>query len=286
MVHQAGVRTVTLGGKPITGPMQAVGGTRGARSYDAYSLDLNMQFVNDTIKDDEAASRLPPRNSGIWFDYIGFNLRDQVRDGDSIPQQFKYESADCRLFYTLQNVYNMSQLWRDVAHAAWQDSSLCVTNSTGFPTGRNSTSSKEPPRVTAKTPLLDLSLHDYDATENFTNPILDIGADIRRAYNTFAACHPNCPGGCITANVTCNVNGVRNEISICPPGCNIDAHCPRMGGGTSTCLPHMQAFSYGEAVLDPRPGDEYRGVTPQGMYTGRCYPDGMFETDLGCPTTP
>jgi hypothetical protein len=65
MVHQAGVRTIALGGQPITGPMQAVGGTRGARSYDAHSLDLGMQFVNDTIANHDAASRLPPRTSSV-----------------------------------------------------------------------------------------------------------------------------------------------------------------------------------------------------------------------------
>jgi hypothetical protein len=284
MVHQAGVRTIALGGQPITGPMQAVGGTRGARSYDADSLDLDMQFVNDTIANHDAASRLPPRTSSVWFDYIGFNLRDQVRENDSTPQQFKYESADCRLFYTLQNVYNTSQLWRDVAHAAWLDPSVCVMNSTGFPTGRNSTSKKEPPRVTAKVSLLELAPHDHDTTTNFTDPILDSGNTIKRRYDMFTPCHSTCVGGCITTDVKC-ADGIRRPLQICAPLCQfVNSPCKVMGNINSWCTPYSQSFSHGNGVLDKRPGDNSGGTLTSEHYKGRCYPQ-EGGSELGCPSS-
>ena len=45
MHHQAGVRTVVAGGRPEPGPMQAVGGSRGAQVYDALALDEDIEFA-------------------------------------------------------------------------------------------------------------------------------------------------------------------------------------------------------------------------------------------------
>lgn len=72
------------------------------------------------------------RDSGVYTAVLGINLRDQVRPDDTVPLQFKYEAADCRIFYTLKNVYNMPNLWRDTVTAAFDDPSLCVEGSTGF----------------------------------------------------------------------------------------------------------------------------------------------------------
>lgn len=77
------------------------------------------------------------RDSGVYTGVLSVNLRDQVRLDDPVPLQFKYEAADCRLFYTLANAFNMSRLWRDAITAAFDDPSLCVEGSTGF---SNSTS--------------------------------------------------------------------------------------------------------------------------------------------------
>ena len=43
MSHQAGVRTVVTGVRPVTGAMQAASGTRGAQVYDTSRLDDDMQ---------------------------------------------------------------------------------------------------------------------------------------------------------------------------------------------------------------------------------------------------
>jgi hypothetical protein len=207
-----------------------------------------------------------------------------VRENDSTPQQFKYEFADCRLFYNLQNVYNTSQLWRDVAHAAWLDPSVCVMNSTGFPTGRNSTSKKEPPRVTAKVSLLELVPHDHDTTTNFTDPLLDSGNTMKRRYDMFTPCHNTCVGGCITTDVKC-ADGIRRPLQICAPLCQfVNSPCKVMGNIDSWCTPYSQSFSHGNGVLDKRPGDNSGGTLTSEHYKGRCYPQ-EGGSELGCSSS-
>lgn len=133
-----GVRTVVAGGRPEPGPMQAVGGSRGAREYSAHHLDTEFaKAANVSAAARAALPEIPPdgihRDTGMWTPYAGINLRDQIRedDAENIPLQFRYEPADCRIFYTLRNIYNATQLWRDVAAAAFVDPSLCVPGSTG-----------------------------------------------------------------------------------------------------------------------------------------------------------
>lgn len=69
---------------------------------------------------------------GVYTATLVVNLRDQVRFNDSVPLQFKYEVADCRFFYAVSNIYNMSRLWRDTVTAAFNDKSACVEGSTGY----------------------------------------------------------------------------------------------------------------------------------------------------------
>ena len=149
-----------MGGRPISGPMQTVGGNRGARLYSADAIDNDFKFLSDTIGSQTSASLLPSRNdTGMFINLASFNIRDQIRENDPTPLQFKYAAADCRMYYTLANVHNMSRLWRDVARAAWIDwPSLCVHNSTGFSTPPNTNISlvKPPPDPTAQSPDLNI----------------------------------------------------------------------------------------------------------------------------------
>ncbi|KAK1836465.1 hypothetical protein QBC39DRAFT_367282 [Podospora conica] len=131
-----GVRTIVAGGRPSPGPMQAVSGSRGARQYSAHHLDVAFsKAINVSSAAAPALPEIPPdgthRDTGMWTPFAGINLRDQIRRADDVPLQFRYEPADCRVYYTLRNIYNMTQLWRDVAAAAWVDPSLCVPGSTG-----------------------------------------------------------------------------------------------------------------------------------------------------------
>jgi hypothetical protein len=240
MAHQAGVKTVVVGGRPVTGPMQAVSGTRGARVYSADALDSDFDFVNSTIGNATATSLLPSRqDSGMLTTYAGFNIRDQVREGDSTPLQFKYEAADCRIYYTLSNVYNMTQLWRDAAAAAWKDSSLCIEGSTGYPTARNTTSDKNPPERTSQAPGLDLDLAiEVNFNINETLGLMDGISPTLLKTGDIVPCSRGCPGGtsCESINVRClNENSI--PIMACLPHCkSSDMLCPGTNPPTSCDL--------------------------------------------------
>lgn len=60
------------------------------------------------------------------------NLRNNVRQGDEslTPSQFIYEAADCRPFYTPQQIRDQSLVWEAAYSARWQDAP-CVEGSTG-----------------------------------------------------------------------------------------------------------------------------------------------------------
>lgn len=126
-------RTISVGGNPRTGPMQTASGTRGAASYLSRNIDIDYNVLRDTIQDTEAANRLPLTfDPDMRLNIAQINIRDQMRENNTYPLQFIYDASDCRIFYTLKNVYNMTQLWRDAATATWADDSLCVLDSTGY----------------------------------------------------------------------------------------------------------------------------------------------------------
>lgn len=145
--------------------MQAASGSRGAAGYDSYLLDLDFSKTIDY--DHNTQTQLPNRSDpGMRIAYAGFNLRDQVRTADDPagpPLQFTYLAADCRIWFTLDNVLNLTTLWHDVATAAWTDTSRCVTGSTGYaPLSANSTGTSKAPPASSATSLPELPVVFHD----------------------------------------------------------------------------------------------------------------------------
>lgn len=178
MFTEVGVKTIVAGGRPTTGPMQAVGGNRGAAIYSADGLDFHLLALNSTEANDTVLATVPRlnekgyRDSGVFTTVLGVNLRDQIRPNDTTPLQFKYEAADCRIFYTLANAYNMSRLWRDAVSASLDNPSLCVPGSTGF---KNASKPAPKPLLTSPAvPLFNLSAPD----DFLTAPTLDLSGGI------------------------------------------------------------------------------------------------------------
>ena len=136
--HEAGVRTVAVGGLPAPGPMQVPGGSRGARYYSISTLDDNIAAVQSFLRSQGSANAtfLPNRTEALNIEllYASVNLRDQIRRGETVPVQFAYEAADCRVYYTPRTVYNQTALWLDAAAALWSSPQRCVAGSTGFAT--------------------------------------------------------------------------------------------------------------------------------------------------------
>ena len=131
MHHDAGVRTVAVGGLPRNGAMQAQGGTRGALAYTASNIDDDFSVLEGP------GPGIPDRNLSYWLQYGGITLHDQIRQGEDFPLQFAYEPADCRIFFSAANFLNFTALWQNAADAIWKDSSLCVPGST-ITAGQNS----------------------------------------------------------------------------------------------------------------------------------------------------
>lgn len=132
MHHEAGVKTVVVGGQPqLLGPMQAVAGSRGAREYESDSLDVDIfgaASLNSSV-----SSQLPDRYIDFYLDTANINLQDQVRRGENFPLQFAYEAANCRIYHTIDTIFNMTALWHRAAQATWANPSLCVKYSTNHP---------------------------------------------------------------------------------------------------------------------------------------------------------
>ncbi|KAK4690731.1 hypothetical protein P7C71_g6129, partial [Lecanoromycetidae sp. Uapishka_2] len=163
MHHQAGVRTVVAGGRPDLTPMQAVGGSRGAEAYSSVALDADIdvaEFLNTSVAD-----VLPDRDAGNYVNYAGFNLKDQIRQGEDFPLQFAFEPATCRIFYTVHTVYNYLNLWNYVIDAIWRNPSLCISGSA------NGTSTADPTNTTG--PTINEKVITEDENTNLPTLILN-----------------------------------------------------------------------------------------------------------------
>ena len=112
-----------MGGRPKAGPIQAVGGIKGAESYGFSSVYSDAQSAIPQATSEQAAllsalSDLPNNRSSS----NSLNLRDNILPAnlnDGLPAQFVVEDADCRLYYTLDMVNDVTTLWKAAAAAAF-----------------------------------------------------------------------------------------------------------------------------------------------------------------------
>jgi hypothetical protein len=283
MTHQAGVRTVVAGGRPTTGPMQAASGARGARVYSADDVDGDISFASSI--NSSASALLPPRNdTGIFTTYAGFNLRDQIRLGDPVPLQFKYEAADCRIYYTVANVYNLPRLWNDTARAIWEDTSLCVADSTGYPTARNDTSStKSPPADGVPSPSLDYNGNNHvDFVVEDTGGLPDGRAAARNAgivpcNNGLCADNVSV---CSSIVITCQTGAQRSVPACLPPCDNRTGKGSCAGADTFCSITNKQ-----DSKVNTLNSKSNVGLTVGSVLrSGLCMPNHGTPA-LGCPVT-
>lgn len=138
MHHEAGVRTVVVGGRLAHGPMQAPGLSRGAREYGITdNLNDNNAFAQYVLQDNDQpydflANRIEAIDAVIT--YPQSNLRDQARKWGTTPVQFVYEVANYRIFSIPKTWYDYTSLWQYAAGAIWTNTSLCAKDSTGYAT--------------------------------------------------------------------------------------------------------------------------------------------------------
>ncbi|KAF2662339.1 hypothetical protein K491DRAFT_287888 [Lophiostoma macrostomum CBS 122681] len=140
----AGVQSVAVGGRPRTGPLQAVTGTKGGEVIPinavleyaativetAEQLDLQHILNNTRIEELASVSQLMVR-AGNGASRV--QIQDQLRKGDRsmTPLQYIYEAADCRVFYTSESWREPEAAWRQ-AWDAFVHRDRCVEGSTGL----------------------------------------------------------------------------------------------------------------------------------------------------------
>ena len=215
MMHrEAGVKTVVAGGRPRHGPMQTLGGTRGALDYDAGSLDVDIfaaELLNTTLN-----ATLPDRNVEFRIDVANFNLRDQIRNDSYVPLQFIEEVADCRIFYTLLTYNNYTALWQYAADAIWTTPSLCVATSNNI-----SASTKR------SEPAMSQELHRRKVAEDSTGPPAG------------TTCDPGVPNFC------------GGRICVLSPGCNGNTFIPDRHQCQNPCGLGSQRCATGQHCVSP-----------------------------------
>jgi hypothetical protein len=152
MRQRAGVKYISLGGRPRAGITQAVGGVKGTNNLPWSYIQSLAQYTVTELNNTVAESQyLNSTELGEYFDETVFNrasignavnvnFRDGIRDMDlasntnetnNIPLQFVYEAADCRILYTKAMTVDVTAIWKAVADSTWRGKSHCIAGGLG-----------------------------------------------------------------------------------------------------------------------------------------------------------
>lgn len=141
MVQQSGVRTIAVGGRPQSGPMVPVGGTKGTLVLPSEFMQLLAQYAIEQFADSRSEQRewaqFVPNPFEIGFVDAGVNFQDNIRVGKEaagVPTQFLNDTASCRIYYEPEMYLNVTSLWAKIAEVAWGnngalDEGACVSGS-------------------------------------------------------------------------------------------------------------------------------------------------------------
>ncbi|KAI4634608.1 hypothetical protein J4E83_001927 [Alternaria metachromatica] len=149
--NQGAVRTIAVGGRPQLGPMQGVGGTKGAQVFAWDDIQVRMQSVyflgspeqrkawDETDLGKTAFATQLFKRSAYNGGQIagGVNLKDNLRQNDAsgTPLEFMYEAADCRMWFTGKMISDVTEVWKGVADRMFRGNGTmgCVQGSSGDP---------------------------------------------------------------------------------------------------------------------------------------------------------
>ncbi|CAO2658759.1 Nn.00g064820.m01.CDS01 [Neocucurbitaria sp. VM-36] len=139
----AGIKAVTVGGRPTNAPIQTVTGSKGGEvipliqfpSYAEVALNVTSRLSLSSVKDSDstlnALANVPQITVRVGDSSSRAQSQDQVRKGDktATPLQYIYEASDCKIFYTADTYADPDAAWKQ-AWDAFQDDSKCVEGST------------------------------------------------------------------------------------------------------------------------------------------------------------
>lgn len=157
LTRNHGVRTLALGGRPVNQAMQAMGGVKGTGASNRAAIVSVLEGAVEYLVENEdkeslktlenAADVLPSIDPAPLRDFSAGYTFNSVssytkEDLDGYPVHFRYEAANCRLFFTQQMLAAMPEQWRRAADVAW-NGGQCVPGST---TNSDGTMGDEPPK--------------------------------------------------------------------------------------------------------------------------------------------
>ncbi|TFA97809.1 hypothetical protein CCMA1212_010453 [Trichoderma ghanense] len=128
---QAGIKSVAMGGRPIVGPIQGVGGIKGAQSLRWQEIHSYMaRYLHHANNDRQAAvfsqySTLPLNRSSAAM----INVRDAItwdHVNDGLPAQYVVHHADCRLYWTAPMIMDVTAVWKAAADVAFNNAACVV----------------------------------------------------------------------------------------------------------------------------------------------------------------
>jgi hypothetical protein len=272
-------------------------GTRGARAYSLSTLDANIGYSQYLLQyyDDPRQKFLPNRTEAldVYIEYADLNLRDQIRKDSDIPIQFVYEAANCRIFYTPATFYNMKNLWQYAADAIWTNSSLCVTNSTGY-ASTNGTNTVGPPSIVV--PSVHAIKQDDPKTGNIiinmlNSPSLDgpnLAKSKAKTKKDYSFEGTPCPKGvcdsygdyvCLDFYPACDpVTGKSTTIAACASRCYVNPGTCHNGGYCQPLHPEEtqsetnQQLKVAKGYCDPIPSTCKVGTGTHAVKPGKPAP--------------
>jgi hypothetical protein len=120
----SGIKSIAMGGRSSTSPIQGIGGVKGSQSLNwNYTYGNSRSVYLQATPEQQAIlanlTTLPMLRSTA----TGVNLRDSILKpnlDDGLPAQFVYEAADCRLFWTAPMVLDVKAVWIAAADAEWE----------------------------------------------------------------------------------------------------------------------------------------------------------------------
>lgn len=124
LMRTQGVKSIAMGGRPQHGPITGVGGTNGGIDFSWSQIYILVLSTLQTGSEAQAAiikklTDLPIKRSlraSVNLQNIFYS--DHLKD--RIPAQYVRSEADCRLFYTLDMLTDVTNLWKAAATAAFK----------------------------------------------------------------------------------------------------------------------------------------------------------------------
>ena len=138
MLVQTQVPSVVFGGRPQNGSMAGVGAVKGFNTLTFSDIQLVTSFALDiadmfNVTVPKNLSLPSINNPPLYPALARINSGNIIRKGDNTntPTQYLYDAADCRLFWTAENLIDVTTIWTRAANYRWGNTT-CVQHTSAY----------------------------------------------------------------------------------------------------------------------------------------------------------